>query len=137
MEEGPGEVVFELLIQGVNIYVHSHLEKTAIYYTTRGQSSTQLNTISVLEFSNNLWGLGTELDHGLSYGTPGYTAWRNWFLGLLQSLNLRPLFYTASSVAPQIPLNLRMLELNLGLLHCQPDAPITWLDFVHLSVTNS
>ncbi len=36
----------------------------------------------VLEFLNNLWRLGTEQEQGSRTGPPGYTAWRNWFLGI-------------------------------------------------------
>ncbi len=37
---------------------------------------------TVLEFLNNLWGLGTEQEYVCHTGPPGYTAWRNWFLGI-------------------------------------------------------
>jgi hypothetical protein len=33
--------------------------------------------LSVLEFLNNLWGLGTEKEKVCGTGPPGYTAWRN------------------------------------------------------------
>jgi hypothetical protein len=36
----------------------------------------------VMEFLNNLWGLGTEKEWGCRTGPPGYTAWRNWSLGI-------------------------------------------------------
>jgi hypothetical protein len=36
----------------------------------------------VLEFLNNLWGRGTELEQGCHNGPPSYTAWRNWFFGI-------------------------------------------------------
>ncbi len=36
----------------------------------------------MLEFFNNLWGLGTEKEWGCRTGPPGYTVWRNWFLGI-------------------------------------------------------
>jgi hypothetical protein len=35
-----------------------------------------------LEFLNNLWGLGTELEQGSRTGQSDYTSWRNWFLGI-------------------------------------------------------
>ncbi len=38
--------------------------------------------ILVLEFYNNLWGLGTELEKGCRTGPPGYIGWRNRFLGI-------------------------------------------------------
>jgi hypothetical protein len=41
-----------------------------------------LSLQSVLEFLNNLWGLGTEKEKGCRTGPPGYTAWRNWFCGI-------------------------------------------------------
>ncbi len=37
---------------------------------------------AVLEFLNNLCGLGSEYEKGCRTGPPGYTAWRNWFLGI-------------------------------------------------------
>ncbi len=37
---------------------------------------------TVQEFLNNVWGLGTELEQGCRTGPPGYTAWRNWLLGI-------------------------------------------------------
>jgi hypothetical protein len=36
----------------------------------------------VLEFLNNLWGLGTKQEQGCRTGPPGYTACRNGFLGI-------------------------------------------------------
>jgi hypothetical protein len=38
-----------------------------------------INSSSVLEFLNILWGLGTEQEQGCCIGRPAYTAWRNWF----------------------------------------------------------
>ncbi len=32
---------------------------------------------TVLEFLNNLWGLGTKLEQGCCTGPPGYKGWRN------------------------------------------------------------
>ncbi len=40
------------------------------------------HSYTVMELLNNLWGLGTELVLGCRRGPPGYTAWRNWFLGI-------------------------------------------------------
>jgi hypothetical protein len=37
---------------------------------------------TVLEFLNSQWGPGTEQEFGCPTGPPGYTAWRNWFLGI-------------------------------------------------------
>ncbi len=36
----------------------------------------------VLEFLNNLWGLGIEQEEGCRSGPPGYTDWWNLFLGI-------------------------------------------------------
>jgi hypothetical protein len=35
-----------------------------------------------LEFLKSLWGLGTEEEEGYCTGPPGYTGWRNSFLGI-------------------------------------------------------
>jgi hypothetical protein len=51
---------------------------------------------------NNLWGLGVELEQGCRTGPPGYTASRNWFLGIdswfLKSLKIRALTSDGPSV---------------------------------------
>ncbi len=46
----------------------------------------------VLEFLNNLWGLGRRVELGCRTGPPGYTAWKNSLesvLDLLKSLKIR------------------------------------------------
>jgi hypothetical protein len=52
------------------------------FYSSRGLGSDGLGMAAVLEFLNNLWGLGTELEYCCLTGLRGYTAWRNWFPGI-------------------------------------------------------
>jgi hypothetical protein len=40
------------------------------------------NSGTELEFLNNLWGPGTELEYGCRTGPPGYIGCRYWFPGI-------------------------------------------------------
>jgi hypothetical protein len=50
--------------------------------TLRNLARICAGTRSVLEFYNNLWGLGTELELGVRTGPPGCIGWRNRFLDI-------------------------------------------------------
>ncbi len=70
--------------------MYKHITKEKILFNTFLKLSGQEIFVSygllqerpVLEFLNNLKGLGTEQEQGCRTGPPGYAAWRNWFLGI-------------------------------------------------------
>ncbi len=59
---------------------------------------------SVLEFSNNLWGLGTDQEQGCRTGPPGYIGWRNQLFGInswaLKCLKIPSLVIDPGHIAP-------------------------------------
>jgi hypothetical protein len=55
-------------------------------------STTSPKNETVLEFLNNLWGLGNEkgiVNMGCRTGPPGHIGWPNWFLGPIPGLHKR------------------------------------------------
>ncbi len=62
---------------GICIFVKS---KEAAFFVVSINQYTQAQ--AVLEILNNLWEVRNRVGIGFSYGPPGFTARRNWFLGI-------------------------------------------------------
>ena len=67
----------EIRIRSYRLYVGSEAPNSIPLRSFSGQ----IVPVTVLEFLNNLWGARNRVGIGLSY-RPGYTAWRNWTLGI-------------------------------------------------------